>query len=127
MSRSIITSRPTVANPPGEPAFTPLPGTPGLPGEDKIDTLASAGLIRSNPNKTNPLNGADAALPFRLDITQAATADQDHGYTAEQAAFDHFKMDLFPLHTGRGDEAGAGAFSRQSSASSKPTGYVDDR
>ncbi|MFL6720771.1 MAG: phospholipase C [Sphingomonas sp.] len=101
---------PIAANPPGEPAFTPLPGTPGLPGAMRIDTLAAAGLLTNNPNRTNPLNGADAALPFRLDISQAATADQDHGYTAEQAAYDHFKMDLFPLHTGRGDESSPAAF-----------------
>jgi len=36
---------------------------------------------------------------FRLDRTQAATADQNHGYTAEQQAYHAGKADLFPkLH-----------------------------
>ncbi len=101
---------PVAANPPGEPPFQALPNTPGLPGQGAIDTLASAGLLTNNPNKTNPKNGTDAADPFRLDITQAATADQNHGYTAEQAAFDNFAMDLFPRFTGAGSKGGAGTF-----------------
>ncbi len=104
---------PIAANPPGEPAFKALPNTPGLPGQGAIDTLASAGLLTNNPNKTNPANGADAADPFRLDITQAATADQNHGYTAEQAAYDNFAMDLFPRFTGVASKGGAGAFAYQ--------------
>jgi phospholipase C len=101
---------PTATNPPGEPKFQARPGTPGLPGSDRIDTLAAAGLLTNNPNKTNPANGADAADPFRLDRTQAATADQDHGYAAEQKAFDAFAMDLFPANTGKATKGGAGAF-----------------
>ena len=96
---------PKAANPDGEPAFTAAADTP-----TDIDTLAKAGLLIGNPNKTDARNGADAAAPFRLDITQAATADQDHGYTAEQAAYDNFAMDLFPANTGRGTEGGADAF-----------------
>ena len=96
---------PKAANPKGEPAFTAAAGTPA-----KIDTLARAGLLTTNPNRTNGANGADAAAPFRLDRTQAATADQNHGYTAEQAAFDGFRMDLFPAHTGRGSKGQAGSF-----------------
>src|SRR5436305_14599673 len=42
---------PMAANPPGEPAFTPLPGTPSING-------LTPGLIHSNPNSTKP---------FRLD------------------------------------------------------------
>ena len=38
--------------------------------------------------------------PFRLDRSQAATADQDHDYTPEQEAFDHGLMDGFPKYTG---------------------------
>jgi phospholipase C len=101
---------PQATNPQGEPAFTALPNTPGLPGQGAIDTLASAGLLTNNPNKTNPKNGADAADPFRLDITQAATADQNHLYTAEQAAADNLAMDLFPHFTGVAGKGGVGAF-----------------
>ena len=94
---------PTAANPPGEPAFTAAPGTP------RADTLASAGLLTQNPN-TNPANGEGAALPFRLDRTQANTADQNHLYTAEQLAYDNGKADLFPKYTGRAAAGGAGTF-----------------
>ena len=41
-------------------------------------------------------NGAGATNPFRLDRSEAATADQDHDYTPEQLAFDHGLMDCFP-------------------------------
>jgi phospholipase C len=94
---------PTAANPPNEPAFTAAPGTPSA------DTLASAGLLTQNPN-TNPANGSGAALPFRLDRTQANTADQNHLYTAEQLAYDNGKADLFPKYTGRAAAGGAGTF-----------------
>jgi phospholipase C len=96
---------PLASNPPGEPTFTGLPSTP-----NSINTLQSAKLLVSNPNQTNPANGAGAVDPFRLDITQAATADQDHSYGSEEAAFDNFAMDLFPLKTGRGSKGGAGTF-----------------
>lgn len=96
---------PEAANPAGEPAFHAAAATPA-----GIDTLAHAGLLDTNPNATNPANGADAAGPFRLDRSQAASADQDHGYTAEQAAYDGGKMDLFPANTGRSSKGGAGAF-----------------
>ncbi|MGN6374062.1 MAG: phospholipase C [Sphingomonas sp.] len=101
---------PVATNPPGETPFHARPGTPGLPGAGTIDTLASANLLDGNPNATNPANGKGATGPFRLDVTQAATQDQDHGYTAEQAAFDGLKMDLFPRYTGRASSGGVGAF-----------------
>ncbi|MBO0663481.1 alkaline phosphatase family protein [Jiella sp. MQZ9-1] len=101
---------PHAANPAGEPPFTAAKATPGLPGNDTVDTLEHADLITTNPNKTNVKNGKDASLPFRLDRSQAATADQNHAYAPEQAAFDDFKMDLFPLETGRGSKGGAGSF-----------------
>jgi phospholipase C len=94
---------PDAANPPGEPRFVGAPGTP------RVDNLANANLLKQNPN-ANPENGADAALPFRLDRTQANTADQNHAYTAEQQAANGGKMDLFPKYTGRGTPGGAGAF-----------------
>jgi len=95
---------PKAANPPEEPVFTAAPGTPS------VNNLVSAHLLHSNPNLTNPANGADAADPFRLDRTQANTADQNHAYTAEQQATDAGKADLFPKYTGKGITGGAGAF-----------------
>lgn len=85
---------PHAANLPGERAFTALPGTPSVAG-------LSGDLLTANPNFTNPANGADAANPYRLSPSQAATADQDHSYTQEQIAYDHGKMDLFPATVGQ--------------------------
>jgi phospholipase C len=84
---------PWAANLSGEPAFTPAPGTPTVNG-------LSGTLLTSNPNATNTVNGTGASNPFRLDRTQAATADQDHDYTPEQQAFDHGLMDAFPFSVG---------------------------
>jgi len=84
---------PWAANLSGEPAFTPAPGTPTVNG--LLGTL-----LTSNPNATNSVNGTGASNPFRLDRTQAATADQDHDYTPEQQAFDHGLMDAFPFSVG---------------------------
>ena len=95
---------PKAANPPDEPKFTALPGTPA------VNNLVTAHLLRNNPNLTNPANGADAADPFRLDNTQAYTTDQNHAYTAEQQAYNGGKADLFPKYTGKGTAGGAGAF-----------------
>ncbi len=95
---------PKAANPPGEPAFQAAPGTP------TANTLAAANLLTGNPNFTNKANGADAAEPFRLDRTQAATADQNHAYTAEQQAYNGGRADLFPKYTGTATHGGAGAF-----------------
>ncbi|WP_109477746.1 alkaline phosphatase family protein [Paraburkholderia sp. C35] len=94
---------PNATNPAGEPAFTPAAGTPAA------NVLTDA-LINNNPNKTNTANGAGAANPFRLDRTQAATADQNHSYTPEQQAQNNGAGDLFPLFTGKGTSGGAGAF-----------------
>ena len=83
---------PKAANPPGQPRFVALPNTPTLNGY-------SPGLLTNNPN-LNPANGAGASNPFRLNRSQALTADQNHSYGPEQAAFDHGLMDLFPKNTG---------------------------
>jgi len=83
---------PFALNPPGEPKFVPVANTPTVSG-------LSGSLLVFNPNR-NPANGTGATNPFRLDRTQAATADQDHDYTPEQQAFDSGLMDLFPLNTG---------------------------
>jgi phospholipase C len=95
---------PTATNPAGEPAFTAKAGTP------TPNNLVSANLLTNNPNFTNTANGTDAAEPFRLDRTQAATADQNHAYTAEQQAYDGGKADLFPKYTGKATTGGVGAF-----------------
>jgi phospholipase C len=113
-------SYPLAKNPVGEPRFIALPFTPPVNGLNHQ-------LLTNNPNFTNTANNntmADggysiAANPFRLDRTQAVTADQDHDYTPEQQAFDGGKMDLFPLYTGTaGPPPGA-------SAPSPPTAVFD--
>jgi phospholipase C len=70
---------PDAANPPGEPPFHAAPGTPTVNG-------LSGPLLTNNPNGANPQ---------RLDRSQALTCDQNHGYTAEQKAFDMGLMDKF--------------------------------
>ena len=85
---------PNALNPPNEPWFKAAARTPSVNG-------FTDGLIYSNPNELNKaLNGNGAVNPFRLDRSQAATADQDHDYTAEQQAFDAGLMDGFPKYTG---------------------------
>ncbi len=85
---------PTAANPPGQPRFLAAKNTPTVNG-------FNPGLLNSNPN-LNPANASGAANPFRLNRSQALTADQSHGYGPEQASFDHGLMDLFPSKTGKG-------------------------
>jgi phospholipase C len=87
---------PVAANPAGEPVFKAAAGTPAVNG-------LSGNLLTSNPVFLNAANGTGKVNPFRLDRTQAATADQDHNYTPEQQAFDNGAMDLFPLYTGGGE------------------------
>ena len=106
---------PKAANPPGESPFKAKPNTP------KVNNLANAHLLVSNPNFTNPANGAAAAEPFRLDRTQANTRSQNHNYTPEQQAYDNGKADLFPKYTGHGTVGGAGAFG----TSGQVMGYFD--
>ncbi len=84
---------PYAANPGAEPRFEPLPGTPSVNG-------LTESLLTLNPNASNPINAAGKTNPFRLDRSQAATADQDHDYTPEQQAFDHGLMDAFPFSVG---------------------------
>lgn len=85
---------PHALNPPGEPPFEPLPGTPSVNGLD-------GALMDHNPNNLNTKdNGKWASNPFRLDRSQAATADEDHSYRAEQLAFNMGLMNAFPKYTG---------------------------
>jgi phospholipase C len=90
---------PVATNPKGEPPFHASPNTPTVNG-------LTYALLNNNPN-LNPANGAGASNPFRLDRTQAVTADQDHNYINEQQAFDSGLMDLFPKYTGSGGTDGS--------------------
>ncbi len=107
---------PNALNVDGEPAFVAAKNTPA-----SINNLLSTpGLLDNNPN-LNPANGAAASNPFRLDRTQANTADQNHGYTPEQQAYDGGKNDLFPLDVGKGSTGGAGGFG----TNAQVMGYFD--
>ena len=87
-------SYPNALNPRNEPRFVAAPDTPSVNG-------FTDALLFSNPNLLNKTgNAAGASNPFRLDRSQAATADQDHDYTPEQQAFHSGLMDSFPQYTG---------------------------
>jgi len=75
---------PKAKNPPGEPAFTPLPAT------SKTNGLTEK-LLTKNPNSANP---------FRLDRNEAATCSQNHSYTAEQLAYNNGRADRFVEYAG---------------------------
>jgi len=87
---------PIAANPPGQPRFTALPGTPTV-----NNYILSPTLLSSNPN-LNVANNSGASNPFRLNRNQALTASQNHSYLPEQQSFDLGLMDRFPLRTGKG-------------------------
>jgi phospholipase C len=94
---------PYAKNPAGEPRFSAAPGTPSVNG-------LSGALLVNNPNALNvAANGPGATNPFRLDRSQAFTADQDHDYTPEQLAFDHGLMDAFPASVGTAGPPPTGA------------------
>lgn len=85
---------PHALNPAGEPEFHAKPETPSVNGLTKT-------LLEHNPNFINTkVNGKDATAPFRLSRAQAATADENHDYTAEQRAFHAGLLDSFPRYTG---------------------------
>jgi phospholipase C len=84
---------PNASNPAGEPVFRARRGTPTVNG-------LSGALLTNNPNSFNAANGAGATNPFRLDRSQAGTADQNHNYGPEQAAADFGLMDLYPKSVG---------------------------
>ncbi len=89
MFRSITTLRP-ILTPPillAQPAFHARRDTP------RVNNLLTGGLLDENPN---------SAQPFRLDLTQAVTCDQDHDYADEQKAHNHGLMDKFPESVGTG-------------------------
>jgi phospholipase C len=93
---------PSALNPPFENKFKAALNTPTVNG------LSNA-LLNFNPN-LNPSNPTGASNPFRLDVSQAATGDQDHNYLDEQLAFDSGLMDLFPTHAGNGKSLVMGYF-----------------
>jgi len=82
---------PIAANPPNEPPFNAAPGTPTANG-------LTGPLLSGNPNELVTGNAGDN--PARLDRTQPVTCDNDHDYTAEQAAFNAGLMNMFPEQTG---------------------------
>jgi phospholipase C len=85
---------PKALNPPRETPFNARAGTPEVNG-------LTAVLLERNANFLNvKINQAFAVNPFRLGPAQAATADQNHGYTEEQLAFHSGLMDSFPQYTG---------------------------
>lgn len=85
---------PNALNPPGEPAFHAKPNTPTVNGLTET-------LLKHNPNFINAeVNKENAVNPFRLSRAQAATADENHDYTAEQRAFHAGLLDSFPRYTG---------------------------
>jgi phospholipase C len=107
---------PNAVNPEGEPLFEPAKNTQ----RDINNLLSNPALLDNNPN-LNSANGTAASNPFRLDRTQANTADQNHAYTSEQQAYDGGKNNLFPLDTGSGTSGGAGAFGTKAQV----MGYFD--
>jgi phospholipase C len=74
---------PHATNADGSP-FHAKPGTPSVNG-------LGPGLLTHNPNTYNPT---------RLTHSQALTCDQDHGYLAEQLAFNGGTMNRFVQETG---------------------------
>ncbi|HXC46292.1 MAG TPA: alkaline phosphatase family protein, partial [Solirubrobacteraceae bacterium] len=98
---------PHATNPTGEPSFTPLPGTPSVNG-------LSSGLLTKNPNLYQPQ---------RLDSSQALTCDQNHGYSAEQEAYDEGRMDKFVQKT---TGSGCTQSTTPNSSSYGPNGIVMD-
>jgi phospholipase C len=79
---------PKAANSSGQ-TFTAAAGTPSVRG--LTNKLLTANPNGSNPRRLDPAN-----------INDLLTCDQDHGYTDEQTAFDHGKMDQFVASTGNG-------------------------
>jgi phospholipase C len=84
---------PVATNPFGEPQFKAKKDTPTVNGY-------SPALAYLNPNALNSTNGTGATNPFRLDRSQALTADQNHAYGPEQTAAHMGLMDLFPSAVG---------------------------
>jgi phospholipase C len=98
---------PNAPNDAGGAPFYPMSGTPTpnnlvtpLDPTSNFTAITGVDLLNTNPTLANAANGANAANPFRLGPTQAATADMGHNYKPEQQADNGGAMDLFPLYTG---------------------------
>jgi phospholipase C len=98
---------PNATNPPGEPQFHALAGTPGVNG-------LSNGLLTNNPNLDNPK---------RLGRAEALTCDQNHSYTPEQEADDGGLMNEFVQKTTGSSCSESGAIN---SSKYGPKGIVMD-
>ncbi len=108
---------PHAENAPNEPKFVALADTPTVNG-------LTPALLQHNANSLNPDNGPGAVNPFRLDRTQAATADQQHAYRPEQMAFHGGLMDLFPKSVGKGN-APQGSSTSPLNTTGLTMGYFD--
>jgi phospholipase C len=75
---------PNAENLPGEPPFHAKPGTPTVNGLTDV-------LLHSNPN---------AANPHRFSRDEPNICGSNHGYLAEQKAYDHGLVDRFVEETG---------------------------
>jgi phospholipase C len=120
---------PNAQNVEGEPRFEPAKNTP----IDINNLNSNTSLTSANPNLNVANNVAannnggqlsTASNPFRLDRTQANTADQSHNYTLEQQADDNGKNDLFPLDVGKGTKGTSGSASQFGNAA-QVMGYFD--
>jgi phospholipase C len=85
---------PVAANNGDGPTFKAAADTPAVNG-------LTPELLTANPN---------SAQPQRLGAAQAVTCDQNHGYTAEQQAFDHGLMDKFVEFTNTSTCTSTGAY-----------------
>ena len=93
---------PRAANTSGQP-FRAAKGTP------KVNNLANTpgaggvgNLLTNNPNKDAAGNQVNPRRLNPANIGDILTCDQDHGYSAEQKAFNGGKMDQFVTETGTG-------------------------
>jgi phospholipase C len=91
---------PNATNPPNEPQFDAKPGTPTVNG-------LTNPLITENPNylySCTLKTGCDPNdNPSLLPRTEPVTCDNNHGYSAEQAAFNGGLMNQFPEQTSCSD------------------------
>src|SRR5262249_50725106 len=77
---------PNATNPPGEPVFSALPGTP-IPD----NYVSHPNLLTANPNSLQPQ---------RLDRSVVVPCGQNHTYGPEQGAANAGAMNKFPEKTG---------------------------
>jgi phospholipase C len=85
---------PDATNAGGEP-FYAAPGTPSV-----NDLNSAPDLLSDNPN------GSDPARLDPTNVDDVLTCDQNHGYTAEQNAFDDGSMDHFTASDGTATTTG---------------------